>query len=709
MKKTISIILFIVLLLTPAVSALAGNSPTIQSGGLFNDVPTYHWAYMEIMDLAQRGIINGYDDGTYRPDNPVTRGEWAKLMVETAGIRANDYGVYHSDTSGHWALRFINAASDYLPGFDDGSYLPDEAVLREDVTVALVMLNGFDTQDADLSFLNRFSDMDSITENAKSYVAIAVELELIGGFDDGTFRGQETLDRAQAAVLLWRSFIDTLPYIADTVIPGNGGIAQVDGTTDYTFTPDSTGLWEISTSENTMSDPYLILFDSDDEIISEDDDGGYGLNAHLFSWLIAGETYTIRAGFYSGRTGNYLLTVELMDTDTSIPSNGGETIVSEPTLILFTPDESGLWIFTTSNSDYSDPYLYIYNINGNMLGYDDDSGGYLDAMIVIYLEAGELYLVGADYYYYTSGSYTLSATLISISETIPAGGGEIRALYSDYYGFTPDNSGLWIITVRSEHGLDTVLNLYSEDGELVAYPIYSISPDADIITFLEEGQSYIVHAGIWDNAPDEYILDVSPITIVGTIPTAGGEVLVNGSSFYEFTPSESGYWVLATSDNGDSDPFLWIYDQEGEVVDYNDDAGFPDLNSRLITRLEVGETYYIHASFYDDIGSYTLTVAPPQALPSSGGEIRVDGEMVYSFTPNQSGVWEFRTLNSGDFDPFIGVMSDDYSVNEYADDNAGGFEAIVSVYLEAGTVYDVYVGFWWDEVGSTTLRVTFRP
>ena len=72
--------------------------------------------------------------------------------------------------------------------------------------MALVRLKGYSVDDVDYSYLSKFKDQNSISNNVKAYVAVAVQKGLIDGFEDGTFRGQSTLTRAEAATLLWRAF-----------------------------------------------------------------------------------------------------------------------------------------------------------------------------------------------------------------------------------------------------------------------------------------------------------------------------------------------------------------------------------------------------------------------------------------------------------------------------------------------------------------------
>lgn len=210
-KKSVSIILAVILLMTQIVVFAKDYSDYPQR---FWDVPKDHWAFGYISELVDKGVLNGYEDGSFRPDDTVTRAEWAKIMVLAAGLPLvygfetpdRYFDSHFWDMHDHWANPYVNAAEDYLAAYADGSFKPDQAAVREDVTVSMVKLKGYDVSKVDYSYLSRFSDMNSISNSLKAYVAVAVEKELIDGFEDGTFRGQDTLTRAEAATLLWRAF-----------------------------------------------------------------------------------------------------------------------------------------------------------------------------------------------------------------------------------------------------------------------------------------------------------------------------------------------------------------------------------------------------------------------------------------------------------------------------------------------------------------------
>ena len=63
----------------------------------FWDLPKSHWAFEYVADLADRGVINGYEDGSFKPEKTVSRAEWAKIMVDAAGLTVNDNSVNFID------------------------------------------------------------------------------------------------------------------------------------------------------------------------------------------------------------------------------------------------------------------------------------------------------------------------------------------------------------------------------------------------------------------------------------------------------------------------------------------------------------------------------------------------------------------------------------------------------------------------------------
>ncbi|MDA5109486.1 S-layer homology domain-containing protein [Brevibacillus thermoruber] len=132
----------------------------------------------------------------------------------------------------------------------DGSYIfnPTAPALREDITVALVKLKGYDVARlANRSIIEAmFKDYAGISEAAKDYVAVAVENGLVSGYQDETFRPQASITRAEAATLLWRAY----QYGND-----NKGVGGGNQTTTTTPTPPVTQPTTPTTNPSTPSQP----------------------------------------------------------------------------------------------------------------------------------------------------------------------------------------------------------------------------------------------------------------------------------------------------------------------------------------------------------------------------------------------------------------------------------------------------------------------
>lgn len=220
MKRSVpALVLALALLFSLGAAGFAVEEPPAQR---FSDVSPNHWAYDYIEELSSRGAIDGYPDGKFYPEKTVTREEFAKIMVMAAGLvpQPAAESTYADVSLKHWSSPYIETARPYMTAYQSMGQLyfyPFSGALREDMAVAVVKLRGFDPTQADLSLLSAmFSDLSSISEVARPYVALAVEQGIINGYNDGTFRGQGTITRAEAAAILYRAFQQPA---GDKVIP----------------------------------------------------------------------------------------------------------------------------------------------------------------------------------------------------------------------------------------------------------------------------------------------------------------------------------------------------------------------------------------------------------------------------------------------------------------------------------------------------------
>lgn len=192
MKKKVCIVL---ILLCMCFTQLA-------MGAEFSDVPQNHWAYKTISELTDKGIVNGMGDGTYSPDGTLTRGQFIKLL--TCGLDEFDgdknYKPMFFDTPQNaWYTPYVTCgAKSGIISFNENLFYPDSPMTRGEAAVWIV--NGIGVKkNVVCGFL------DVTDPEQKKAIAIAQDCGIINGYEDGSFRPDKTLTRAEAAALISRT------------------------------------------------------------------------------------------------------------------------------------------------------------------------------------------------------------------------------------------------------------------------------------------------------------------------------------------------------------------------------------------------------------------------------------------------------------------------------------------------------------------------
>ncbi|MCX7711133.1 MAG: S-layer homology domain-containing protein, partial [Clostridia bacterium] len=235
-KRGILLTTLICLIFTLFYSNVSANSAS------FSDVPQGFWAYDAIMKMVNQNVLSGYPDGTFRPDSPVTRAEFAKMMVNALGLPVTTpQGTTFKDVGlSEWSINYVEAAKNYLTGYKtaDGFYFkPYENASREDMACALVLAKGYGNSEADLSKLQRiFSDHQEISPALQKYVLISFEKSLIKGYSNGTFKPKGTLTRGEAASLLYNA---SLSKKEEKVPMLNEGSTKLSGVVTFTAIGDN--------------------------------------------------------------------------------------------------------------------------------------------------------------------------------------------------------------------------------------------------------------------------------------------------------------------------------------------------------------------------------------------------------------------------------------------------------------------------------------
>jgi hypothetical protein len=163
-----------------------------------------HWAAANINKLLELGAASGYPDGTFRPDNTITRAEFATVLVKAFKLEARQ-GKSFSDTSSHWAKNAISTAVAHgiISGYSDNEFGPDDLLTREQMAVMVVNALKLSSADEVLSY----SDSTEISDWAKVAVSAVVSNTIMGGYPDNTFQPQNNATRAEAFTVITRGLI----------------------------------------------------------------------------------------------------------------------------------------------------------------------------------------------------------------------------------------------------------------------------------------------------------------------------------------------------------------------------------------------------------------------------------------------------------------------------------------------------------------------
>ena len=171
---------------------------------------TGHWAEAAIRRLAQASVISGYDDGSFRPEEPISREAFIKLAVAASGGAPNaaaDAG-FNDVPADRWSYGYVAAAVQaglLVPDeYAGGTLDPGGPISRQELAVIAARTGHADTAAHSSIARPPLSDLANVSSAWRSWVQVAYDTGLVTGFPDGSFRPREGATRAQAAVIIGR-------------------------------------------------------------------------------------------------------------------------------------------------------------------------------------------------------------------------------------------------------------------------------------------------------------------------------------------------------------------------------------------------------------------------------------------------------------------------------------------------------------------------
>ncbi|TBL69305.1 cadherin-like beta sandwich domain-containing protein [Paenibacillus thalictri] len=171
-----------------------------------------HWSQSDVNEMASRLVVDGVAKDRFAPDLSITRAEFATIMVRALGLKPDDGRHAFSDVyAADWYADSVAAASatGLLGGYEDGSFRPNQTITRSEASVLLTRALAFakihmqmSADEADKQ-LSAYTDADGVAEWAKVSLALAVKNGIIQG-DGQRITPEDPVTRAQTAVMIKR-------------------------------------------------------------------------------------------------------------------------------------------------------------------------------------------------------------------------------------------------------------------------------------------------------------------------------------------------------------------------------------------------------------------------------------------------------------------------------------------------------------------------
>jgi parallel beta-helix repeat protein len=170
-----------------------------------------HWAEQQIRVLASRGIITGFPDGNFKPNDPVTRVQFAAIVLKAfAPTAKNPVATFSDVKQSFWGYTAIQSAvrGGFMAGFPDKSFKPNQQIPRVQSLVSLV--NGLQYGKGDASLLSRYQDAKTIPSYATGAIAAATQRQLVVNYPSvNQLNPNREATRAEVAAFIYQALVSS--------------------------------------------------------------------------------------------------------------------------------------------------------------------------------------------------------------------------------------------------------------------------------------------------------------------------------------------------------------------------------------------------------------------------------------------------------------------------------------------------------------------
>jgi hypothetical protein len=198
---------------------------------------------INIIYLAANQILEGFPDGSFRPNEPVTRAQFAAIVrkaFKTGKVR--DAIAFRDVSSRHWAYGAIRGAYElgFLTGVSRDEFNPERRLTRQEILISLTNGLRYSFTGSTTEMLSAYADGASIPSNLRNLIAAATQNGLVVAYPDiETLNLSATVTRAEVAAYVYQALVSrgemvaiSSPYVISKQIQGNGTAAMIEHSTE---------------------------------------------------------------------------------------------------------------------------------------------------------------------------------------------------------------------------------------------------------------------------------------------------------------------------------------------------------------------------------------------------------------------------------------------------------------------------------------------
>ncbi|MFX3634667.1 MAG: S-layer homology domain-containing protein [Candidatus Pristimantibacillus sp.] len=163
-----------------------------------------HWAEKVIASFVERDIVKGYQDGSFKPENPINRAEIVTVTNKLFGYTEVTTSTYKDVQSTDWFALEVGKAQQagYISGYSDGNFKPNKSITRQELAVLISNLLSLSPSDS----ADQYTDTVDSPTWSKGAIGAVIDAEIMTGYKGQTFKPTSPVTRAEAVTVLDRAF-----------------------------------------------------------------------------------------------------------------------------------------------------------------------------------------------------------------------------------------------------------------------------------------------------------------------------------------------------------------------------------------------------------------------------------------------------------------------------------------------------------------------